>query len=88
MCGFELFKELFDRPALPLFRILQTLSDALPGIGARGNIEQALICPRILHDRCGFALYREDKGTLGSLDLLHEVSGPTAKSRQGLNVVL
>jgi hypothetical protein len=88
MRSFELFKKLFDGPALSLFRIFQTLSDALPSIGARGNIEQPLICLRILHDRRGFALHREDQGTLCSLELLHEISGSPAKSRQGLDVVL
>jgi hypothetical protein len=87
MLGFEFLKELLDRPHPALSRILQTLPDAFPGVGASGNVEQALVSFRILNYRCGFPIHGEDHGTLALLDLLQEIAGPPAECGQGLNVV-
>ena len=42
MPGFKVLEKLPCRPDLPLFCVLQALSDALLRVGAGGNIKQAL----------------------------------------------
>jgi hypothetical protein len=56
-------------------------------IRPRGNIEQALIRSRILHDGSCFSLHRKHHGPSGFLELFDEVAGSTAEGRQRLNVV-
>jgi len=50
MLGFERFEKFPGGPKLSFSHILQTLTDPLFRINARGNVEQALIGFSILHD--------------------------------------
>src|SRR5271170_5932225 len=59
MPGFKVLEKLPCRPDLPLFCVLQALSDALLRVGAGGNIKQALIGFGVLHDSRGFPLHRQ-----------------------------
>src|SRR5216684_4798754 len=57
MLGFEFLEELVYWPHPSLSRILQTLPDTFLSVGAGGDIEQALICLRVLNHRCSFAVH-------------------------------
>jgi hypothetical protein len=49
----EILEKLPRPPHLPVFRVVQTLTDVFLCIGASGNVEQTLIGFGILHDgRC------------------------------------
>ena len=43
MSGFEVFEKPPRVPDLPLFCVLQSLPDALPGMGVGGNIQPPLV---------------------------------------------
>jgi hypothetical protein len=87
MLRFEVREKLPSWADLPLFRVIQALTDALPRIGASSNVEQALISSRILHDGRSFPFHRKHHGALGSLELFQEGARPAAEGRQGLDVV-
>jgi len=74
MGAFKLGEELPGWPDSPVSSVLQTLADALFGVGAPGNIQQALIGFRILHDGRCLPVHREHDGALAPLKLLHEVA--------------
>jgi hypothetical protein len=90
MLGFEVREKLPRRPDPALFHVLQTLTDAFLGIGAGGNVEQALIGCGVLHDGRRLSFHSKDDGTLRFFELLHEVAGRAAEyqnnpSAQGRN---
>jgi hypothetical protein len=62
--------------------VVQTLAYAFFRIRSSGNVEQALICFCVLHDGRCLSLDREHNRAFALLELLHEVAGTTAKSRQ------
>src|ERR1022692_1479569 len=53
MPGFEFCEEFPRCPHLPLFRVLQALTDTLLSVGAGGDVEQPLVRFGILHDGGG-----------------------------------
>jgi hypothetical protein len=60
MQRFELAEELLSRPGSPLARIFKSLPDAFAGIGARSDIQEALIRFCILDDCGGLPVDRKD----------------------------
>ena len=67
MLGFELIEELPRRTGLSFARILQALLDSFFGLSAGGDIEQALIDLRVLHDSRSLAFHSEHDEILGAL---------------------
>lgn len=86
MPGFEVLEKLPRWADLPLCRVRQALADALLGIGARSNIEQALVGFGVLHDGRRFSLHGQYYGALGLFELFHKVAGSAAERRQRLDV--
>jgi hypothetical protein len=66
--------------------VIQALADTFFGIGARSDIEQALIGCGVLHNGGGFSVYREHYRAFSFLKLLHEVPGGSAECGQRLDV--
>jgi hypothetical protein len=87
VCGFKLGEKLSRWPDSPSPRVLQTLANALLGVSARGNIQQALIGFRVLCYGRRFALRREHHGTLTPLELLHVVAGTPPKGPESLDAL-
>ena len=87
MRGFEIHEKLPRWPELPSLCVLQALTNTLLGIGARGDIEQALVGLSILYDSRRLPLHGQHHGALGFLELLHEVAGSAAECGQRLDVV-
>ena len=87
MLGFEAVEELSRRAGLSFVRVIQTLPNSLARVSARSNVEQALICLRVLDDGRGPALHGEHDGALTLLELFHEVARPPAKSRKRMNIL-
>jgi hypothetical protein len=86
MLGLEFLEEFLCRPDSPFSRVFHALPNAFPRVGARGNIQQALVSFGILNYRRSFPVYREHDRPLALLDLLYEIAGSPAKGGQGLNV--
>jgi hypothetical protein len=86
MRGFKLLEKLPCRAGAAIRYVIKPLADAFLSIGARGDVEQALIGFRILHDGGGLSVNREHYGAFGFLKLFHEVAGRPPKCRQRLNV--
>lgn len=86
MAGFKLGKDLACR-ANPCFsRVFEALTDAFFGVGARGNVEQALVGLGVLDDGRGLAIHRKHHGAFALLEMLDEVAGRAAEGREGLDV--
>jgi hypothetical protein len=83
----ELSKEIANGPAFSATRFFESLTDALPGIGAGSDIKKALVGLRILHDRGGLPLHRQYYWTLASVQLLHEVTGAAAERGQRMDIL-
>src|SRR5690348_16801589 len=86
MRSFKLCEKLSRRPSLSLLRVLKALSDTFLGVGMGGNIEKVLIGFGVLHNSGCFPLHCQNDGTLAFLELLHEITGTTSESRQGLDI--
>jgi hypothetical protein len=69
----------------PLY-IFDALPDSLKGIGLRGDVEQALIGFRILHDRFRLSIDCKNQRFLRFLEVLHELPWIAAERRHRLNV--
>lgn len=87
MLGLEFVEELPGGPQPSLPGVLQALADALIRIGAGGDVEQALVGFRILHNSRGLPIYREDHGALALLELFHEIAGSAPEGGQGLDIL-
>jgi len=68
--------------------ILKSLADSLGRVGLRRDVEQLLIGFRILHDRFRFAIDGENQGSLGFLEMFHELTRIAPECGHGLNVFL
>ena len=79
MLGFEALEKLPRRPEFPLFRVVQSLPDALLGVGTGGDVKQALIRFGILHNGRCLPSHRKHDGAFGFLELFHEVAGLAAE---------
>lgn len=79
-------KELPGGPAFPAACFFTPLANGFMCVGAGGNIEQALISSRILHDGFRLSLHGEHHGPLALFEVFHEVAGTAAKCRERLNV--
>jgi hypothetical protein len=87
MSGFKLGEELSKRPSSASCGVTQALTDSFTGVGLGRNIEQPLVCFRILDDRSSLSLDSEHHRPLTPLELLHEVAGAAAKRRERLDVL-
>lgn len=86
MSGFK-FAEEFCRGPDPTFAgVFEALSNPFVGVGLRCDIEQTLICLRVLDDRSSFAVDRQDDWPLALLDLFQELGGLSSKGGEWLNV--
>jgi hypothetical protein len=87
MPGFEVLEKLPRRPDLPLFCVLQSLPDALPGIGVGGNIQQPLVRFCVLnYGRC-LPFHGKHHRALVLFKLFHEVAGPATERRKRLDIL-
>jgi hypothetical protein len=68
MPGFELGEKLAGWAELAVSRVLESLTDALAGIGASSNVEKVLIGCGVLHNCLGLSFDGEHDGTLTPLD--------------------
>jgi hypothetical protein len=66
MHGFEVREKLTRRHRLALFRVLQSLPDALFRIGAGGYIEQTLVRRGVLHHGGGLPFHCQDHFTVNT----------------------
>lgn len=66
--------------------VFKALADAFPRIGGGGDIEQSLVGFGVLHNGRGFSVHRQNDWTFRLTQLLHEVPGLTAETREGLYV--
>src|ERR1700739_4943662 len=66
--------------------VLDALPDSLKGIDFRGDVEQALIGFRILHDRFRLSIDCKNQWFLRFLEVLHELPWIAAERRHRLNV--
>src|ERR1035438_2158313 len=87
MRGFEFREELLNVAPLPKPGLVQALPDSFASVGAGCDVEQPLIGSGVLDDGLGFALDCQHHGPLAFFELLHEISGAPAKSRERLNVL-
>src|SRR5580658_3912763 len=87
MRGFEFGEEFLDVAAFATLCLDQALADALAGIGAGGEVEEALIGLGIHDDSGSLAFHREYNGAFALLELLHKVAGPAAESSQRLDIL-
>ena len=69
------------------FGVLEALADAVFGIGFGSDVKQALVGFGVLHDGRRPPLHGQYHRAFGLLELFHEVAGPPAECRQGLNVI-
>ena len=56
MLGFEFFEKLFDWSSASFSSILKTLANPLTSIRLRSDVQQTLICLRILNNRGSFPI--------------------------------
>ena len=87
MLRFEPLEELPRRLNLSLSCVFQPLPDSLSGVRTGGDIKQALIGFRVLHDSRRLALHSEHHGSLALLELFYEIARSPAKSSEGMNVL-
>src|SRR5258708_12139436 len=71
-----------------LLYVFEALPDSLKCIGLRGNVEQALIGFRILHDRFRFSIDCKNQRFLRLLEMLHELPRIAPECRHRLNAFL
>ena len=62
--GFKLVEKLSDWSCTAMCYVVEPLANTFPSIGARGDVEQALIGFGVLHDGCSFAVNRSTTGRL------------------------
>ena len=73
-------------PGSTLAHIFEALSDGLMHIRAGCDVEKSLVGCGILQLRFRFPSYREHDGTLGLLELVHQVTGIAAERSYGMNI--
>src|SRR5258708_12664999 len=82
------FVQGFSRGLVPAaLQILHALTNALSGIGARRDVQQALVVAGVLYDRFRLAVHREDYRPLALLELLHELARLAPERGKGLNIL-
>src|SRR6185437_7617249 len=86
MLGFKVGEKFSNWPTPAPSSIFQALPDAFTGVGAGRDIQQTLISLRVLDDRGGSALHRENHRALVLFELFHKVARSSAKGRQRLDV--
>jgi len=82
----DLFEHDPCRTSATVGYIAEALTDRLEYIGAGGQVQQALIGSRVLHDGLGFALDSKNYRPFALLELFHKLAGPAPERRQRLNV--
>src|SRR5207244_10905123 len=82
----EHFQSFTRRTHTTLLYVFEALPDSLKRIGLCGNVEQALIGFRILHDRFRLPIDRKNQRFLRFLEMLHELPWIAAERRHRLNV--
>src|ERR1019366_288628 len=87
MRGFEFGEELLRVAPLSKPGLVQALANSLASVGAGRDVEQPLIGSGVLDDGLGFAVDCQHHWPLAFLELLHEIPGAPAKSRERLNVL-
>src|ERR1700674_2315274 len=87
MLRFKFRKELFDVAAFPPLGLLQALANSFENVCVGGDVEQALVGLRVLHNCRRFTLNRQDDGALALLELFHKVAGAAAEGGQRMDVV-
>jgi hypothetical protein len=81
MRGFEFFEELRSRPHFVFLHVFEALTDALPHVCSRGDIQQAL-----LDNGRSLAFHGRHYGTLALLQLFEELARAAAKYDERLNI--
>jgi len=87
MLSFEFGQEFAGGPQPSFPGVFQALSDALPRVGVRSEIEQTLVSSRILHNRRSLPVHRQHHGALALLKLFHERTRPAPEGRERLDVL-
>jgi len=67
--------------------VIQSLTDAFPGVGLGSDIEQSLIGFGVLDDGRGLPPHGEHHGAPAFPKLLQEIAGGAAEGRQRLDVL-
>jgi hypothetical protein len=76
----DFVKDLPCRGGTSVGYVVQSLTDTLFRIGARGNIQKTLISLRVLHNGRSLSFDPKHHGALALLELLHEIAGPPAEA--------
>jgi hypothetical protein len=84
----EVFQSFPCRPHAAFFDILKALPDSFNHVSLRRNVEQVLISFGVLHNGFRSAIDGENQGSLGFLEMLHELDGIAPECRHRLNVFL
>src|ERR1039457_8918 len=87
MSSFEFGEEFLDVLPFSLSGILQALADALAGVGASRDVEQALIGFGVLHDYRSLAFHGENYRALALSELFHKIARPATERGQLLNIL-
>src|ERR1017187_6294868 len=65
--------------------VIQSLTDGFVHIGTGGDVQQALVGRRVLHDGGGLALYGKHHGPFALPEVLHKIARTATVSRQRLD---
>jgi hypothetical protein len=87
MPGFELVEKLPGRSDPSLSGVVQSLSNTFLGVGAGGNVEQALIRFCVLHDRRGPPVKSKHYRALAPPELFQKYARAPAKGGQRLDIL-
>ena len=88
MVALERFQSFARRTHKKLLYVFDALPDSLKRIGLCGNVEQALIDFRILHDRFRFSIHCKNQRFLRLFEMLHELPWIAPECGHRLNVFL
>src|SRR5258707_5969569 len=86
MLGCKRVENFLHSRGLSRLRVRQAMTNPLLRISEGGNVEQAVICASVHHDRRGLSLHGKHHRTLALAKLLHKVARATAKGSERLNV--
>jgi hypothetical protein len=87
MFATDIVKYLFGGTGAAVGHVIKSLADSFFRIRAGGDIEQALIGFGVLHDGRSLPLHRKHHGPLAFFQLLHEIAGAPAESRQRVDIL-
>jgi len=87
MGGFECGEEFLDVKAFAPLCVVEALADALAGVGAGSEVEEALIGLGVLNHSGSLAFNREHNGAFALLELLHKIAGSAAEGGQRLDIL-